>query len=280
MVFRDPAQTGWLIDLLREQGVFVIVHVDAKQQALYRPLAMRYATQTGVHVVAEPVAVNWAGFSQVQASLRGIEWALANLPAMEYLHLMSGECLPLRPLADCEPLFERAGGQDLIECRLRPGYEWRINRYNILGEHPRNREHWHNRAFKLVRELQRGLPPRRNVPADGIYFGSQWWSLRTSSLRRMLGSVDLPAFCRRFAWTRCADEHFFQILHHRVGLRAGGHHRHDRFDGSIASPAYLSLAELQEAFNRGCLFARKVRLDVMQQYARVPAGHAVPTRLS
>ena len=146
--------------------------------------------------------------------------------------------------------------RDLIECSLRPGYEWRINRYNILGENPRNRQHYHIKAFKWVRDLQRSFPPRSNFLADRIFFGSQWWSLRKTTLDQMMAR-DMNAFSKRFSWTRCADEHFFQILFAETGLETAGSLRYVDFQNT-ASPKYLSPGELIAATEQGALFARKV----------------------
>ncbi|MDQ8022141.1 MAG: beta-1,6-N-acetylglucosaminyltransferase [Moraxellaceae bacterium] len=274
MVFQKPDQVVWLIELLLRLGAAVVVHVDAKHVARFAGLPQRFAHDPRVHVLDCSVRVNWGGFSQVRATLLGVQAALDRFPSFRYLHLMSGECLPLMDFgsigARIDTLPEDA---DFIESEHKPGYAWRINRYNILGEHPRNRAHWHNLAFKKLRDLQKPLPPRRNFGLDEIRIGSQWWSMRADSVRAMWEQAgDMEMFCRRFRWTRCSDEHFFQILHYRAGRVPAGSARRVRFPPGVASPAYLGLDEIRQAKAEGCLFARKVETDVARDYWQEGAG--------
>jgi hypothetical protein len=271
MVFKQPEHVNWLLQLLTAQGASVVLHVDRKALPAFAAWLPRWRERPRVHLVPDPVVVNWAGFSQVQATLRCLRLALERVPNFTHLHLMSGECLPLRPLADIGAEMDRltrAGESDLIESRRRPGVDWRINRFNVLGEHPRNREPLHNAVFLRLRNLQSrlGLPPRRNFRADEILYGSQWWSLHRDTVERMLRWPSLPDFQRRFRFTRCADEHFFQMLHQRLGLRASDPLRYCEFPPGVASPRLLPLPELQRLRAEGCLFARKVQPAVARAF--------------
>lgn len=273
MVFKQPEHVDWLLRWLVAQGAFVVLHVDKKVQPAFTAHLARWQVMRGVHVLQNTVKVNWAGFSQVEATLRCVTWALNHLPNFARLHLMSGECHPLRPLCDIAARMNQlapAGEADLIECRSWPGAAWRINRYNILGESPHNREHWHNLAFRWFRDLQGRLrvPVRSDFAPEDIVFGGQWWSMHRSSLVLMLAQPDLPAFCRKFRWTRCSDEHFFQIRHRATGLAAAGSQRFVQVPDGVASPRYLPLDELQQLHDQGFLFARKVTPEVAQTYWR------------
>jgi len=271
MVYKQSDHVDWLVRWLVAQGAFVVLHVDRKAQGAFAPHLPSWQAMSSVHVLQNNVTVNWAGFSQVEATLRGVTWALDHLPDFARLHLMSGECLALAPMAEIATRMNRlahAGEADLIECRSRPGAAWRINRYNILGENPHNREHLHNLAFRWFRDLQvrLGLPVRGNFRPEDIVFGGQWWSMHRSSLVGMLDQPDLAFYCRKFRWTRCSDEHFFQIRHRAVGLRAAGSQRFLEVRDGAASPRYLPLKELQQRYDEGYLFARKVTPEVSQAY--------------
>ena len=261
-----PERVAWLVNHLRTQGVFVVVHIDAKATPLFKVCAEYFSHVPNVHFLEAPVTVNWAGFSQVRATMKGVNWVRRNLPDFEYLHLLSGECLPLLPFTEIDKtLRTKLKDRDLIECGLRPGYEWRINRYNILGESPRNRQHYHIKAFKWVRDLQSSFSPRSNFSADRIFFGSQWWSLRKTTIDLMMAR-DMNEFSKRFSWTRCADEHFFQILFAETGLETAGSRRYVDFQNA-ASPKYLLLGELVTAIEQGALFARKVDMATSSAFA-------------
>ena len=290
MVFKDPEHVDWLVRWLVAGGAQVVLHIDKKSMERFSGHLSAWKAVQAVHVVRDNVSVNWAGFSQVEATLRCLTWALEHLPNFQRLHLMSGECLPLQRLADNASAMEQRapdGMADLIECRERAGMAWRINRYHLFGENPRNREHWHNLAFRWFRDLQRilRLPPRGNFAPEDIVFGSQWWSMHRSSLVRMLAQPALRSYCRKFRFTRCSDEHFFQILHQAQGLRAAGSHRFVEFPDGRASPRYLDLQELQRLREQGYLFARKVAPAVARAYwtqgnATVPKEDAAGHRCS
>jgi hypothetical protein len=271
MVFKQPIHVDWLLARLMGQGAHVVLHVDRKALPAFTPFFKRWRGEPALHLVPDPVVVNWAGFSQVRATLRCLRLALERVPAFRHLHLMSGECLPLRPLdqiADAMEGATRAGESDLIESRRFPSLDWRINRFNILGEHPRNREWLYNAAFLRARNLQvrLGLPARSNFSPEEILYGSQWWSAHRCTVQQMMGWPGLADFIRSFAWTRCADEHFFQMLHHRLGLRAAGSGRYFDIPLGVASPRYLSSDELPRLRDQGHLFARKVAPEVAQGY--------------
>jgi hypothetical protein len=153
---------------------------------------------------------------------------------------------------------------------LRPGYEWRTSRYNLFGESPHNLRHWHNQFIKWARDAQlRWLPPRPNFAFDEVWFGSSWWLLRGESVRAICAGLDQERLARDFRWSRCADEHFFQILDRRAGLEATSSHRFDDFPPGAASPRYLALEELLVARAQGLHFARKVTPEV----AHLGQGH-------
>lgn len=270
MVHKSPDHVEWLAHQLAALGAFVVLHVDRRERAAFDGLRLpREAGVPVAHLLEQPVVVNWSGFSQVRATALGINWIREHLPSVRYLHLMSGECLPLRRFAEIEPLMLDAGGApvDLLDSSRKPWLDWRINRFCLFGEHSKNRTDLYNAIFRRVVALQSRLPARRNVPPADLRQGSQWWSLHRSSVEAMYASVDLRRFNAGFRWTRCADEHYFQILHHRAGLRTRGNLRDIEFQPGMASPNYLGLERLEAARRGGQAFARKVQPAVALRFA-------------
>jgi hypothetical protein len=276
MVFKQPEQVDWQLRWLLAQGAAVVLHIDRKALPAFGPLLARWRVEPLLHPVPDPVVVNWAGFSQVEATLRCLRTALDREPGFRHLHLMSGECVPLRPMAEIAQAVDRlsaAGVSDLIESRAWPAMNLRINRFNILGESPRNREPAFNAAFVRLRKLQfrLGLPERKNFRPEEILFGGQWWTAHRATVERMLQGPAMDDFVRRFRWTRCADEHFFQMLRHRLGLRAVGSHRFCEVPPGLASLRYMALPDLHRLRDEGYLFARKVAPQVARSYWPDPA---------
>lgn len=263
----QPKQVNILISCLLSQGGQVVLHIDRKKIGDFTESITLWKTDPNFHLVEDPVTVNWAGFSIVEATLRGITSALEKFGNFDYLHLLSGQCIPLLSLSEMSQYLQAGDYHpDLIECRLRPGYEWRINRFNILGEYPHNRDPWPNMLFKRFLWLQKPFPKRRNFTDDEVMEGSAWWSLRLETIRTMLSSIDLHKFKRKFRWTRCADEHFFQMLFSRCGLKSQGSGRYIIFDHGAASPKLLSLQELIDARQAKFLFARKVSQEIASEF--------------
>jgi len=268
MVFQKPEQATWLINLLVVLGAHVVVHIDKKCLPLFAKMIAQQSGREEVVFVSQPVVVNWAGFSQVKATLKGIEAALSAWPSVRFIHLMSGECMPLMSFDEMEKIIQAdKSALDFIEIARKPQYDWRINRYLIFGESPKNRGRWHNLMFKRVRDVQSRFRPRSNIPRDEIYMGSQWWSLRVEVVRQILSLPNFDEFCRKFRWTRCADEHFFQILYARLGIDFPiTNRRYIDFPLGAGSPRSLNLEEIVLARTTGHFFARKVPLEVAQDY--------------
>lgn len=263
----QPAQVNLLIACLLAQGGQVVLHIDKKNIGAFTDSIARWQADRNFHLVGNPVTVNWAGFSIVEATLRGISCALEQCGNFDYLHLLSGQCTPLLSLDEMsQHLAAGNASPDLIECRRRPGYEWRINRFNILGEYPHNRDPWPNMLFKRFLWLQKPFPKRRNFTDDEVMEGSAWWSLRFETINTMLNTVELSKYKRKFRWTRCADEHFFQMLFSRTGRKAQGSGRYIVFDQGAASPKLLSHQDLIDARRASFLFARKVSQEVAAEF--------------
>lgn len=96
----DSAQLLRLIRVLRTESpaCSVIVHWDGSKE----PLETRTLDALGnVHIVTNWVAVEWGGFSLVEATLLTIHSAL-ELIGCEWIVLLSGHDYPLRPVSEIE----------------------------------------------------------------------------------------------------------------------------------------------------------------------------------
>jgi Core-2/I-Branching enzyme len=77
----NPNATIRLIEALYEEGFAhqFVVHVDAKYDSTQATLVQYAKTRTDAHIVPDPyrVAVNWGGFSMVNATLQAIRYTFA-----------------------------------------------------------------------------------------------------------------------------------------------------------------------------------------------------------
>jgi hypothetical protein len=203
----NPAQLARLIDRLRPHPVFL--HIDAKSESA----AFRACLERSHVTPTDRMAVNWGGFSMVDATMTLLRRALAE-PATRHAVLLSGSCYPIRPIAELAAALADAG--DAV--RYLPISSGTPHLLKAV------RQRWffdlqqHRGGTVARRAAQYGsklLLPRRSGPPDGLvpHFGSQWWGLSRACAELVLSEYDnnaaLVAYYRRVL---APDEHFVQTI--------------------------------------------------------------------
>lgn len=198
-----PGQTLELARALvaaASDGVAVI-HYDARSpEAEFRQLAEAAAAEPRIRLVADRVACRWGSFGLVEAPLNALkEIGAAGLdPA--YVILLSGACLPCRPVAALERYLAENAGREFIEVfdASWVGNGWRDERWKYRFWFDHKTQHtaeWLSyqtqRLLGLTRRFPKGLTPR---------FGSQWWALTWDTCRAML--LDMARDPRRLDFFR------------------------------------------------------------------------------
>ena len=190
---------------------------------------------------------------------------------VSHVCLLSGSCLPVRPLSELSRFLAAHPGTDFIDSH-RAGSGWvkgglgteRFTLYFPAG--------WksHRRLFDWLVERQRHWRIRRRLP-KGLepHFGLQWWCLTRDTLARILGDPRLPEWLRYFKWTWIPDESFFQTLvrHVATGTVRSESLTLQRFD-DLGRPWVFhdDHTGLLERTNR--FFARKIDPDASAVYDR------------
>ncbi|MBY8974766.1 glycosyl transferase [Rhodobacteraceae bacterium NNCM2] len=204
-----PAATARLVRHLVDQGSPVVVHLDRRADcgaALAQALG-------GAAPVISTQASEWGMFGLARATMDAARRLLEDAPEVTHVALLSGACMPLRPVAELQGFLAKAGEVDFIEAA--PPEEWITGglgdeRFTLY--HPVS---WRKRRkmFDRLVEWQRRLGIRRALP-PGIRprLGRQWWCLRASTLRLILDHPDLPKWERFFRWVWIPDESCFQTL--------------------------------------------------------------------
>ncbi|WP_438767203.1 beta-1,6-N-acetylglucosaminyltransferase [Kushneria sp. TE3] len=266
MVHKNPEHVQAFIDWLLKHKVSVVVHVDRNQSTLHATLTEQFAHQSMVCIISNPVSVNWSGVSQVKAEIALIEQAVQTFPDADYYHLISGECQPLF----CPDEWDRfLDGKSYLESEELPEYEWRVRRFMPFGESPKNRTLPYRLASRMLREVQRIMPMRNNFGDEARLKGGNWFSLCRADVMTVRLHLN-SAFVKRFRMTRCADEHFLQILFAQLGIHFHNYNlRYCVWHEGKASPEYLTIEQLSQARESGrYLFARKVDDTVFKEYSR------------
>ncbi|WP_172327791.1 beta-1,6-N-acetylglucosaminyltransferase [Mangrovicoccus sp. HB161399] len=202
------------------QGTPLALHVDSGTPVSRRRLA-ELAAIPGL-VLAGRRRSRWGGWELVEASLGGALALLSRHPQLTHVCLISGSCLPLRPMAELDRFLAEHPGRDFIESvRIRQA-DWVVSglqeeRFRLRFPF-RFREQ--RRLFDLATRVQRMLPEQwqRALPAGlDPCLGSQWWCLSRRTLEAILSDPGLTRSARYFRRVWIPDEAFFQSMARRHG---------------------------------------------------------------
>lgn len=195
-----------------------VIHYDARSPAAdYARLAEAAAAEPRIRLVAARVACRWGSFGLVEAPLNALRQIEAEAIEPAYVILLSGACLPCRPIAALERYLAENAGREFIEVADASwvGNGWRDERWKYRFWFDHKTQHtaeWLSfqlqRLLGLARRFPKGLTPR---------FGSQWWALTWDTCRAML--LDMDREPKRLAFFRTVwipDEMVIQTWVHAL----------------------------------------------------------------
>ncbi|WP_424972616.1 beta-1,6-N-acetylglucosaminyltransferase [Dinoroseobacter sp. S76] len=200
-------------------GCPVVIHVDRKTEArAYAGLCEALVDLPRVRLIRQHDC-GWGRWSMVQATETAAETLLAAEPDVTHVALISGDCLPLRPLDRLIDFLAAQPETDYIESVTVSDVPWTIGGLQKERFTLRFPFSWRSqrKLFDRYVELQRKLGVRRRIP-DGIepHLGSQWWCLTRRSLEAILHDPRRTEFARYFKRVWIPDESYFQTLIRRV----------------------------------------------------------------
>ena len=103
LTHQQSPQIPRLLARLRSGGdALVLVHHDAKAAPLLLP------RHDDLHILSDPIEVRWGELSQVEATLRGIDWLRRERIAFDWLLTLSGQDALAQPLARTEATLAAA----------------------------------------------------------------------------------------------------------------------------------------------------------------------------
>lgn len=263
----------------------IVVHVDATSEQDDYPRAKNIA------YVADRTDVRWGGFSVVEATEKLYALALQmSASPDEYIVLLSGQCVPIRPLAELEALFAERPGT--LYCRaglLLDGYEmnerrilreWHFDRFDARAQGLRGRG---AAAARRIKQLTTPQKKKSDFAGFTMVAGSQWTALTAAAVEAMMSNVE--ARSRLAGLLRHAlapDEIYFHTLIHSGDLAsrttsAPPQPKGDKRTADFANlhhidrslTRYLSPDELLHIGGPFEFFARKARGDDPRGLARV-----------
>ena len=269
-----------------DNGAPVSVHVDAKTP---RPEIAQMRADLGdlpQVVFSRRHVCEWGTFSLVRATQDAAALLLDRFPDLTHVILVSGACLPLRPVADLRAFLARYPQRDFIESVTAEDVGWTVGglneeRFTLYFPFSLRRQ---RKLFDRYVELQRKLGVRRRVPAGLVpHLGSQWWCLTRATLSAILDDPKRAEFDRYFRRVWIPDESYFQTLARRHSRQVESRSLTlSKFDDQ--GKPYIFYDDHQRILQEsGCFLARKIwphagRLyDHFPQPAQEPPSAAEPT---
>lgn len=269
-----------LVRHLQRGGGAVAVHLDARVPRAEAD-TFRASVGAGVGVLSTHVA-EWGHFGLVEASLSLAAHLLTRHPDLTHVCLLSGACLPLRPLPELVEYLAADLEADYIESVPVDQQGWvqdglSHERFTLYHPFSHRRQRW---LFSRAVDVQRKLRIRRRLP-DGLaaHLGMQWWCLSVGTLRALLDHPDLPRWKRFFRLSWIPDEGFFQTVVRK--LRPADAPRpplHLMRFNARGRPTVFHDDHLSVLTGSGQFFARKVDPDADGLYASLLAEATLPQR--
>lgn len=258
MVHKEPAQVARLLARLGHPQSDTFLHVDQKCGLA------DFTTQikTPIQLIQPRHNLIWAGMSQVTAMLACMRQVLASPQPYDYLHFLSGQDYPIRPLAEWVDFLAQHQGRQFMQYELitEPGW-WQQARHRVRDYHLP--EHQFRGRHRVAWLLSRLLPARQ-FPLPGYVLAgrSSWFTLTRPAAEHVVRFADAhPEVMRFFRWTWGADEIFFPTILHNSPfgptIVRDNNLRYIDWSTGKASPKTLTLADFGAIMASGSFFARK-----------------------
>ncbi|WP_379137799.1 beta-1,6-N-acetylglucosaminyltransferase [Paenibacillus sp. sgz500958] len=271
LAHKQADQIKLLIHTLKHEQIHAYIHVDGKNDRLFRELLNFYENEESVTILPKRVAVNRGGFTQIQATLLLMEEALK--ADYDYVALISGQCLPIKGMSEILDYLQQNNGKQFLEGGPIGRNYWRLKCYNFFSENEHNRSLPVRLLDQMFRLPQKLLVRRKNLPGLELYKGSSWFTVTGECAGDMLEYIRLhPEFLADFRYTYSPEESFFHILAYN------GPYKHNIINNDLmeidwasavnGSPRIYRVDDYEMLKSSPKLFARKFDMSVDEPVIR------------
>ena len=228
LAHHEPQQLAELAQTLVSAGsnAEALIHFDGNaRREDFELLEKATAHSDRIRLVRERIACKWGDYSLVQAVINGLCDARASSREYDYVVLLSGSCLPCRPIRQLERYLHEHNGTEFIEACDETWITGGLRRERHEFYYPVPASPTKSRIENSIVALQRRLKIKRKAPADlDVKFGSQWWGLTWQTCLKLLDFMaENPSVEAFFRKTYIPDEMVFPtIVNHLAAPRVGG----------------------------------------------------------
>ncbi|MBR6123907.1 hypothetical protein IKQ19_10000 [Candidatus Saccharibacteria bacterium] len=266
MVHDEPELALRIVNRLIAPNHFIFMHIDRKISKEHFNFSLK-----GLTILPNDsrVRVSWGGFSQVEAEFQLMKSALTCGIDMDYFHLISGHDYPIVSNNLLDDFFEKNNGKSFLyydkedEALLwrKKKYPGRVCRYHLNDINIK--------PLLLKRILSKMLSIKKRPYIENLFAGWQWWSFNKTVITWLSSHhQDYSAMAKRFRFTACSDELFFQTILHpfvkQLNIETTTSLRYIDWHPKRPTkslPLILDARDYEEIIQSGMLFCRKVTLS-------------------
>lgn len=256
----------------------IYIHID-KKSSISKEDIKELSLKNRVKYISQQYKINWGGINHLKAILELASKATEDTNN-KYFHLITGHDYPIVPLDRFSDFFNTNQNNDFMEYFTLPHPAWpengmdRLSRYNIYDLID-GRTGLNERLIKGFSKLQKKIGFKRSFSKDfpALYGGSTYWSLKRESLEYIFKYMaDYPMFLKRFKYSFCSEEIFFQTILLNSSLKNHIINNNLRFiiweerNGNF--PANLDYNDYHSIQKSDALFARKFEYPVSEELLR------------
>lgn len=256
MAHKNPEQLLRLIERLESEGSNFIIHIDKKVDILpFQKLIER----PNCFFIKNRGSVFWGGFSQVNATLHGMEEASHLVKNYDRFVFLAGQDYPIKSTKQLMDFFNQRKDVEFIDSYypLEKSKEYtatfRIERFYWIDR----REDFWRKLFNKIASYYKGRKVPYNIRPSG---GVAYFSFTKKAVEYIIQFTDSnKKYSRFFKYTVCPDEVYFQTLVANSPFKGsveGNLHRIVFLPGT-STPEVMILTDFEDLKNSHKFFARK-----------------------
>lgn len=267
--YKDMPQLFGLLDAFDENFVYYI-HIDKKSNIPQEQMDALHGRKNVIYL-SRRYKISWGGLSHLLAILDLLRVA-SEQGDISFFHLITGQDYPIKSNKRILSFLGENSDRIFMEYNALPYAKWfeggfeRLDLYN-LNDWFYGREGIGRSIIMGFKALQKRFGVKRKYPASfpkQLYGGSTYWSLSKEAVDYVLAYIDdNPEYLRRFKWTFCAEEVFFQTIIMNSHLAEKVINDPLRFivweERNGSYPANLDESDFERMKESPALFARKMQ---------------------
>ncbi|WP_298328189.1 beta-1,6-N-acetylglucosaminyltransferase [uncultured Dokdonia sp.] len=264
--YKDFSQLRRLVQEF-DDNFNIYIHID-KKSSFNETLKDDFLQMSNVRYVSQDFKVNWGGVNHLKAYLKLSEVALT-LKENGFFHLITGQDFPIQSNKDFRKYL--VNGQNHLSAFTMPNKVWKyggMDRIELFNFYDLFNAKKTSKWIYLTQRLQLRFKFKRPVKKSmgQLYGGNTYWSLTREAVQYVVTHTqENPKFLKRFNFTFCAEEMYFQTVLMNSSLKQSINHDDLRYmdwtTGRGGNPAFLDETDFESIINSRKLFARKLSQD-------------------